>query len=438
MKQRLLLLVAMALTCRTLAFSGRAHEEPSEGVFARIESAGFHGGTEIIRRTIDNELLECFRQTIAEKRRRTPSFQKAVFAWVHDKAPIPKPVRGQAAAVRGWWFSLFGRAEAAKDNGSRCTATSVTGGLAISSLYPGFAAVATASVVVPGLEEGLIPQGLAWLPERNWFLVSGYRSDTSQGILVAVDAADGRIAGQAELRNPDGTAYVGHAGGVAATAGNIVVAGERKLHCLPIPAFPTGSGGGECVFNREIEVPNRASYCFCGDGVFWVGEFRHLGYATDAGHRMEHGGETFQAWLCGYVLCGGELPLDAKGNLPPPDYVLVTPDDVQGASISDGIVWLSRSFGRGNDSSLDAFHWQPADPPDGRVKIGDAEVRAWFLGKQRRMGTLTAPPMSENLCRMGDDVCVLFESGAKEKRGKSGKKRPVDRLFRFPNRLWRE
>lgn len=331
-------------------------------------------------------------------------------------------------------MALFKAEPASPDSPVSYTMTPVAGAVETSSCFPEFAKVASASFVVPGLEEGLIPQGLAWLPQNNWFLVSGYHSDGAPSALVAVERESGAVARQTRLRNPDGSSYAGHAGGVAATAGNIVVSGGEMLHVLPLADFLAGRDGESCAFCREIKVPNRASYCFCGDGTFWVGEFRHVGYPTDARHRMKIGKEAFQAWLCGYKLVDGELPLSEKGKLSPPDYILVTPDDVQGASVSDGIVWLSCSFGRGNDSRLLAFEVDFRNAPDGHFNVGGAEVPAWFLGKDRLIAALTAPPMAENLCRVEDDVYIIFESGAKDKRGKNGKTRPVDRCFRFPNR----
>lgn len=265
------------------------------------------------------------------------------------------------------------------------TATPVAPAMDIGSLYPEFAKTATASLVVPGLEEGLVPQGVAWLPQKNWFLVSGYHSDKSPSALIAVDESSGKIARQVGLRHPGGAAYTGHAGGVAATAVSIVVSSDSKLHVLPLADFQEESSREACVFSREIEVPNRASYCFCGDGMFWVGEFRHAGYPTANGHRMKIGGEEFQAWLCGYTLVDGELPLSSEGKLPPPDIILETPDDVQGASVSDGIVWLSCSYGSGNDSRLLAFSVPGGDAPDGHFTIDGSKVPVWFWERKGRL-----------------------------------------------------
>ena len=302
----------------------------------------------------------------------------------------------------------------------------------LSSSYPEFAFIATNSVAIPGLSEGFVPQGLTYLPERNWFLFSGYYSNASRTI-IAVEAGSGNVVKQIRLKNSDGTVYTGHAGGIATTAETIVVSSENKLRCLPIGDFLDATNGATIGFVREIGVPNRASYCFCDDGAFWVGEFRYKQEEdkTDKDHRMSLGGETFQSWLCGYVLNNGELPLGPSGELPPPSYILVTPDKIQGASVSDGAVWLSVSYGRKNDSALLAFDSPFATNPDTHFTIGGTDVPAWFLGKGRRVLSVTAPPMTENLCRVGNDVFIVFESGAKKFLHNG--KYPVGYLYRFPS-----
>ena len=304
-------------------------------------------------------------------------------------------------------------------------------GEAVASRYPAFAAIASDSVAIPGLDEGLIPQGLTHLPERNWFLFSAYAEKQPSEIL-AVDANSGEVVKRVRLKNPDGTDYTGHAGGIAATAGTIVVSSGKKLHCLPIAEFMGATNGAAIAFVREIGAPNNSSYCSMGDGTFWIGEFRHdWTHKTDKSHHKSFRGEEFHSWLCGYVLKNGELPLDASGNLPPPDYVLGTPDCVQGASVSGGTVWLSISYGRGNDSALFAYDSPIGTEPDHHFEVGGTKAPAWFLGKDRRVFSVAAPPMSENLCRAGNDVFVVFESGAKKYRSGSW---PVGRLFRFQNK----
>lgn len=304
---------------------------------------------------------------------------------------------------------------------------------AVASRYPAFAEMVSPSVAIPGLSDGFTPQGLTYLPERNWFLFSGYYSNAASAI-IAVEAGSGNIVKQIRLKNSDGTVYTGHAGGIATTAKTIVVSSDKKLHCLLLTDFLNGTNGQAMAFSREIGMgEHRASYCSCDGETFWVGEFRkEPEYKTDKRHRMVLGDDTFQSWLCGYGLKNGELSLNAQGELPPPSYILVTPDKIQGASVSDGAVWLSVSYGCKNDSALLAFDSPFETNPDTRFKIGGTDVPAWFLGKGRRVRSVTAPPMTENLCRVGNDVFVVFESGAK-KFLRDGKY-PVGHLYRFSNK----
>lgn len=315
------------------------------------------------------------------------------------------------------------------------TATNVVDSAASSSHYPAFTNIAKASIVIPGLKEGFVPQGLAFLPERRWFLFSGYHPKHPSP-LIAVDAESGRIEKQVRLRNLDGSDFKGHAGGVAVVGENIVVSHRKAIHCLPLSDFLSCTNG-VCTFSRKFTVTNNASYCFCDEGVFWVGEFYEPSdsdYDTLPTHKWESDGECFQAWLCGYKLKDGELPLTDDGKLQPPDYILETDKNIQGASISGGEVWLSASFNRRRSSSLMRFSSPLESEPGRYYSVDGREVPAWFLGERQRVAKITAPPMTENLCRIGNDVFIVFESAADKYRSSVlPSKHPIDRLFFFSN-----
>ena len=315
------------------------------------------------------------------------------------------------------------------------TATSVVDSAASSSHYQGFTNIAKSSIVIPGLKEGFVPQGVTFLPEQQWFLVSGYHREHPSP-LIAVDAESGRIEKQVRLRNLDGSDFKGHAGGVAVVGKDIVVSCGKAIHCLPLSDF-LNCTNGVCTFSRKIKVPNNASYCFCDEGVFWVGEFYdpdNSDFDTSKSHEWALDGERFQAWLCGYKLKEGELPLTNDGKLQPPDYILETDKNVQGASVSDGVVWLSASYNRKHPSSLMRFSSPLGNEPGHYFSVDGRKIPAWFLGKRQRVAKIAAPPMTENLCRVGNDVFVVFESAAA--RFKSfwyPPKNPIDRLYFFPN-----
>lgn len=113
---------------------------------------------------------------------------------------------------------------------------------------------------------------------------------------------------------------------------------------------------------------------------------------------------------------------------PEPDSVdadrIETADDFNAfldrCSLEEHVLLMQSMMGLGG-AKLKRHHFE----------VGGTKVPTWFLGKDQRVFSVTAPPMSENLCRVGDDIFVVFESGAKKYRSESC---PVDRLFRFRNK----
>lgn len=89
------------------AFPGRIHEVQLEEVFVRVEGDAFHEAAGRISRSIDNELLETFRQTIGK----VPGNHRIIgHGWTLD-GEIPKSVLadleranpGRKADILAWW-----------------------------------------------------------------------------------------------------------------------------------------------------------------------------------------------------------------------------------------------------------------------------------------------------------------------------------------------
>lgn len=296
------------------------------------------------------------------------------------------------------------------------------------SAYPDFAKIAEPGPLIPGLQEGLVPQGITWLPEQGWFVFAGYHSDGRASALIAIDAESGTITRQVSLLNTDGSPYTGHAGGVCATDTALYISNQHRLFRLPLQDFLAAKAPVSLAFDAEIPVPNNASYCSCQDGWLWVGEFRHgSSYTTDATHHLSFGGEKLGAWLCGYRLSEtGEGP--AAGDLP--DVILETPDRVQGMTMLNGQIWLSQSYGRKNSSTLCAYADPSDTEPDQMVILEGHDIPLWFLLSSRQQDRIIVPPMTECLCAAKGSVWVLFESAALPYMDPSNPSRsPIDRLM---------
>ena len=302
------------------------------------------------------------------------------------------------------------------------------------SQYPDLAKTGELSVVIPGLKEGWIPQGITWLEEQGWFLFAGYHSDNRASALIAVNADNGAVVKSVRLRNVDGSPYTGHAGGVCATEHDIYVANNHRLYRLSIPVFLSLPPQADCAFEQEIPVPNNASYCSYTDGMLWVGEFQYgTSYMTDPSHKLKLDRDTLQAWLCGYKLNDGHLSDQAlSGETAIPDVIFETTERIQGMALFNSQIWLSQSYGRKNSSSLIRYADLRVNDPDMHVSVGGLEVPVWFLTDRRIEDKIISPPMTECICTAGDSLYVLFESAAEKYMDPSNASRsPMDRIVRI-------
>ena len=317
------------------------------------------------------------------------------------------------------------------------TVTSVTDSLSTSSLYDNFYASGQLDAPTPGVAEGIIPQGIAYLPGENWLIFSGYRSDGGHSALIAVDRATNEVVKEVYLLNTDRSVYTGHAGGVCVTEKNIFISNASKLYRISLDTFRALPAAAECAFEEEIPVPVTASYCAYAEDILWVGEFQYGGeYKTDASHKVKSKDGRYKAWTCGYILdqsTENEIKAEAfAGEVITPDYILSMTERIQGMTISKDQIYLSQSYGRKNASLLWRYSNVLGSTPDAQAELNGKTIPIWCLDSGVKTGALSAPPMTEGLVTIDDEVYVLFESAAQKYMDpKNPSVNPIDRVFRL-------
>ena len=312
----------------------------------------------------------------------------------------------------------------ARAEGFYYTCTSVTGCTQTSSIYDRFYGSGELSVIIPGLKEGLTPQGIAYLPEEDWLLFAGYRSDEKQSALIAVDRKSETVVKEVFLQYGDGGDYHGHAGGVCVTDTDIYLSNAGKLFGISLETFRQLPPSGNCRFEQEIPVPVNSSFCCCDDGILWVGEFQYgLDYRTDASHRVKTADGRQLAWICGYRM-------DENRDFVKPDMILSVTERIQGIAVRNGSIYLSQSYGRRNTAAVYRYDGVLIREPDGNADVNGEQVPLWILDSSVLSGTLLCPPMTECLCNVPEGICMLFESAAENYRGPdSPSQNPMDRVF---------
>lgn len=265
-------------------------------------------------------------------------------------------------------------------------------------------------MIIPGLCQNFVPQGIAYWSQKNWILISGYFSPVSESIgsaVLAVDLKTGDMTGEYTLSDRQGRAYNGHFSGLAVTETDLYITGHYSLYRIPLREFTRVGCKGTLKVAQQLPVSTAAASCAYTDGVLWVGEHYHArAYPLRGEHVMRsNDGQTYYAWLLGYRIT-------KEGRLKP-CAVYSIPDRIQGVTLlNDGRVVLSQSYGRTNASQILICSDPRVGKPDAYVEVEGYTVPLWFLDNANGMRSLEAPPMAEGCCNVNGEVYLIFESGA--------------------------
>jgi hypothetical protein len=286
--------------------------------------------------------------------------------------------------------------------------------------YDQYLEISEKAYLIPALKEEFIPQGMAYVTEKDWIVISYYQAK-GPSILTILDAATGQLVKGLKILNEDGTEYTGHAGGVAISKSNLWISSGGFIRRIPLATIFSVSDGDEIRIIDRYNAGTKASFIKHDKGVLWIGEFFHANnYLTDRSHYVKRDdGYTNHSWMVG-------LKLDDKTDLPvmaneeeqiplTPDYIISIPDIVQGVTFSeDSNICLSLSYGRTNDSRLLIFEDVLSKNPDMTVSVNQQDIPLWVLTLQNQICEFKALPMSEGILIKDGLLYILYESAAKK------------------------
>lgn len=312
-------------------------------------------------------------------------------------------------------------------------------------------------LVIPGLtqDDNYVVQGITYYPEKNWVLITAYHnSDSPQPSMVyCIDVATGDFVAMFSFKNVDGSANTDHGGGIAISENNIYYSCgdlDRSIAYAPLSAIEGIEN--DITKYREVQLVAEqtfyetgsvadgsktayTAYCCYDQGVLWTGNFYDKGVAgLIAADYDVKAHNDYPSMVWGYELSGATPEeewanltsgnLGSQGN---PSYVVALPSDikdVQYATVDDGRLYLSRSFGTGTETCQNV-----GMEPYSQLSIADIDLSVNGSGTitfttdangntrtvnnayiVSSLQTFDFMPMSEGLCVIDDYIYMTFES----------------------------
>ncbi len=303
--------------------------------------------------------------------------------------------------------------------------------------YADFVSDAEKFCVVPGLDQNFVPQGLARGAANGCYYVTGYDSDSKTASVIMVLDPAGQLIAEYHLYE-NGKVFRGHVGGIAVTEDVLYVSlsaesdGTYRIAEFALTDLAV-SGSQEISIEKTVPIPVSPSWLSYADGILWVGNFYLKGsydlgaifnFTTTSADKKAYGG-----YAVAYDLTQAErkaLTVEAGALYAIPDHILATPDRVQGFLYQDGVVAMSLSYGRKNNSTM-LYHSLDLAKPDRTLTLDGRDYPFTVLDSRNERASVTAMPMTEGICPTADGrILILFESAANKY---ADSKNPTDRLW---------
>jgi hypothetical protein len=288
-------------------------------------------------------------------------------------------------------------------------------------------------VIIPGLFQGMIPQGKAYIETHGLLVISNYMYTKQTAALTLVSMEDRALKKVVRIYNHDGSPHQGHMGGISVTGKHLWIASGKGIYRVPLEEIVNAEKEDALFLDPPLSTEVTCSFATASTGVLYVGEFRKRGrrYAAKPSHAYSVAcGDRNHALMAGFYLDGKTD--DIKETMQTdttayPSFFISIPDKVQGAAFTREHIILSRSYGRKNNSLLSVyripFH---REPKDRFVLENGTEVPVWHLDCRSHVRSIEAPPMTEGIVKVENSLAVLFESASDKYRRTS--RFPQDRI----------
>lgn len=272
--------------------------------------------------------------------------------------------------------------------------------------------------VIPGLSDGFVPQGLHFDEESGNFFITGYRVNGGASPIYLVEKESGKTKKEVKLLNADGTAFTGHAGGIAVFGDFVYVAGGEK-HCLFVYSYKeiltaNNKAGVKALGRFETNVSKddyvAPAFVTVYENYLILGEYHDIKhYPTPPSHKITtKSGDYNEALGLVYEFSSDEGSVYGLKTVPL--AALSIPDCVQGMCFYEGKAYFSTSWGL----RFSEIFVHGADKAERQADISLLGIQiplyAFDLASYER--TIKIAPMAEEIVFVDGKMYVMCESAS--------------------------
>ncbi len=265
-------------------------------------------------------------------------------------------------------------------------------------------------VAVPGLEDGFVPQGMAYADDNAGYLMTGYMDDEAlkSRIYFVPDSKDAPHYVTVEGASLPALEH-GHLGGVATVGDNVWLASEGVVMRVSLKDILATKSGENIKVIDEFKAGNQASFAYATDDKLYIGEFYKEGkFDTNATHKIQTTSGFNNAIASEYTI-DSNSPNGVKSTSP--NLIISLPNQVQGFALSGkGQIILSTSYSI-YDSQIYMFGVDLNVATDKTFTVEGKEYPLYILDESVNLDLLVAAPsMSEGIDVIDGRLHVMFES----------------------------
>lgn len=272
--------------------------------------------------------------------------------------------------------------------------------------------------VIPGLNSGFVPQGFCYDQSNEWFLTTGYMQNGSSSPIYIVDNSSKKTIKTVYLQDKDGKAYSGHCGGIAFYGDYVYIANgtERCLYVFNYNQIKTANNNAKInalgTFSTKYSDSDYvAPSCVevYGNKLI-VGEFyRKNSYPTLSSHHIETPSEDKNTALALEFTLYNFGFNSTFGINPTPQKAYSLPSQVQGLTFYKGNIFLSTSWGLTFSKIL---VYDGSECETSTIKTFGTTLPLTYLDSSSLIKTITAPPMSEEMVILDNNLYIMNESAS--------------------------